>query len=41
MNVSSIVVQTVPKFLEEVDQSLKDWEVCDYQINKEKGRWKL
>lgn len=38
MNVSSIVVQTVPKFLEEVVQSLKDCEVCDYHMHDEKGR---
>ena len=38
MNVSSIVVQTVPKFLEEVVQSLKNCEVCDYHMHDEKGR---
>ena len=38
MNVSSIVVQTVPKFLDEVVQSLKDCEVCDYHMHDEKGR---
>ena len=38
MNVSSIVVQTVPKFLDEVVQSLKDCEVCDYHLHDEKGR---
>ncbi|QOY54142.1 chaperone NapD [Candidatus Sulfurimonas marisnigri] len=38
MNVSSIVVQTVPKYLEEVVQSLKDCEVCDYHMHDEKGR---
>lgn len=38
MNISSIVVQTVPKYLDEVVQSLKDCEVCDYHIHDEKGR---
>lgn len=38
MNVSSIVVQTVPQYLEEVVQSLKDCEVCDYHMHDEKGR---
>ncbi|WP_457749187.1 chaperone NapD [Sulfurimonas sp.] len=38
MNVSSIVVQTVPKFLDEVVQSLKECEVCDYHLHDEKGR---
>ncbi len=38
MNVSSIVVQTLPKFLEEVVQSLKDCEACDYHMHDEKGR---
>jgi len=38
MNISSIVVQTVPKFLEEVVQSLKDCKVCDYHLHDEKGR---
>ena len=38
MNISSIVVQTVPKYLDEVVQSIKDCEVCDYHIHDEKGR---
>ena len=38
MNISSIVVQTIPKFLEEVVQSLKDCEACDYHMHDEKGR---
>jgi len=38
MNVSSIVVQTVPKFLNEVVESLKNCEVCDYHLHDEKGR---
>ena len=38
MNVSSIVVQTLPKYLEEVVQKLKDCEACDYHMHDEKGR---
>ncbi len=38
MNVSSIVVQTVPEHLEEVVASLKACEVCDYHMHDEKGR---
>jgi nitrate reductase NapD len=38
MNISSIVVQTVPKFLDEVVNSLKECEVCDYHLHDEKGR---
>jgi len=38
MNISSIVVQTLPKYLEEVVQSLKDCEACDYHMHDEKGR---
>lgn len=38
MNVSSIVVQTVPKFLDEVVESLKSCEACDYHFHDEKGR---
>jgi nitrate reductase NapD len=38
MNVSSIVVQTVPKYLDEVVQGLKDCEVCDYHLHDAKGR---
>jgi len=38
MNISSIVVQTIPKFIDEVVQSLKDCEVCDYHLHDEKGR---
>jgi len=38
MNISSIVVQTLPKYLEEVVQNLKDCEVCDYHMHDEKGR---
>ncbi|SMP89088.1 periplasmic nitrate reductase chaperone NapD [Epsilonproteobacteria bacterium SCGC AD-308-O04] len=38
MNISSIVVQTVPKYLDEVVQALKDCEACDYHMHDEKGR---
>ncbi len=38
MNISSIVVQTVPKYLDEVVKSLKASEVCDYHLHDEKGR---
>ncbi|MBU1659645.1 chaperone NapD [bacterium] len=38
MNISSIVVQTVPKYLDEVVESLKNCEVCDYHFHDEKGR---
>lgn len=38
MNISSIVVQTVPKYLDEVVQSLKNCEACDYHMHDEKGR---
>ena len=38
MNISSIVVQTLPKYLDEVVQSLKGCEVCDYHLHDEKGR---
>ena len=38
MNISSIVVQTLPKYLEEVVVSLKESEACDYHMHDEKGR---
>ena len=38
MNVSSIVVQCLPKHLDQVVQDLKDCEVCDYHMHDEKGR---
>ncbi len=38
MNISSIVVQTVPERLDEVVESLKQCEVCDYHMHDEKGR---
>jgi nitrate reductase NapD len=38
MNISSIVVQTLPKYLDEVVTALKECEVCDYHMHDEKGR---
>ena len=38
MNVSSIVVQTRPEFIEEVVRDLKNCEVCDYHMHDEIGR---
>ncbi|MDD3475873.1 MAG: chaperone NapD [Sulfurimonas sp.] len=38
MNISSIVVKTVPKYLDEVVKSLKDCEACDYHMHDELGR---
>ena len=38
MNVSSIVVQTLPKYTEEVVESLKNTPECDYHFHDEKGR---
>ena len=38
MNISSIVVQTVPKYLDEVVEELKNCEACDYHFHDEKGR---
>ena len=38
MNISSIVVQTVPKYLDEVVESLKNCDACDYHLHDEKGR---
>ena len=38
MNVSSIVVQTLPKYIEEVVESLKNTPECDYHFHDEKGR---
>ncbi len=38
MNVSSIVVSTLPKYLDEVVESLKNCDVCDYHMHDEKGR---
>ena len=38
MNVSSIVVQTLPKYLDEVVENLKNCGVCDYHMHDEIGR---
>jgi nitrate reductase NapD len=38
MNISSIVVQTLPKFLDQVVADLKACEACDYHLHDEKGR---
>lgn len=38
MNISSIVVQTVPKYLDDVVNSLKNCEACDYHLHDESGR---
>ena len=38
MNISSIVVKTVPKYLDGVVQALKDCEACDYHMHDEAGR---
>jgi nitrate reductase NapD len=38
MNISSIVVQTTPNYINEVVESLKNCEVCDYHMHDEKGR---
>ncbi len=38
MNISSIVVQTVPKYLDEVVEALKQTEVCDYHMHDQSGR---
>ena len=38
MNISSVVVQTVPKYLDEVVESLKNSDACDYHLHDEKGR---
>lgn len=38
MNISSIVVQTTPQYLDEVVENLKNCEACDYHMHDEKGR---
>ena len=38
MNISSVVVQTVPKFLDEVVEALKNSDACDYHLHDPKGR---
>ena len=37
MNISSIVVKTTPKYLDEVVKNLKECEACDYHFHDEKG----
>jgi nitrate reductase NapD len=38
MNISSIVVQTLPKNLDQVVNDLKNCEACDYHMHDDKGR---
>jgi len=38
MNISSIVVQSLPEYVEEVVESLKNCDACDYHLHDEKGR---
>jgi len=38
MNISSIVVQTLPQYIEQVISDLKASGVCDYHLHDEKGR---
>lgn len=38
MNISSIVVQTRPEFIQKVVQELKECQACDYHLHDEKGR---
>ena len=38
MNISSIVVKTLPKYLEQVIEDLKKCDACDYHMHDEKGR---
>jgi nitrate reductase NapD len=38
MNISSIVVQTLPEYLEGVIEVLKECEVCDYHFHNESGK---
>ncbi len=38
MNISSIVVQTRPEYLDSVLEDIKKCEVCDYHFHDEKGR---
>jgi nitrate reductase NapD len=38
MNISSIVVQTLPIYLDKVVNELKICEACDYHMHDEKGR---
>ncbi len=38
MNISSIVVQTLPQYVEEVVENLKNCGACDYHLHDAKGR---
>lgn len=38
MNISSIVVQTLPKYLDEVLVAIKSCDACEYHLHDEKGR---
>ncbi len=38
MNISSIVIQTRPEYLEKVVKDIKECVVCDYHFHDEKGR---
>lgn len=38
MNISSIVVQTSPKYLDEVLENIKKCPECEYHLHDEKGR---
>lgn len=38
MNISSIVVKTLPKNLDQVLQDIKSCGVCDYHVHDDKGR---
>lgn len=38
MNISSIVIQCSPEYLEGLVNELKKGDICDYQIHDEKGR---
>ena len=37
MNISSIVVKTLPKYIDEVIENLKNCEACDYHLHDEIG----
>ena len=38
MNISSIVVQCLPKWIDEVVENLKNTPACDYHMHDEKGK---
>lgn len=38
MNVSSIVIKTLPEYVEEVVENVKALDVCDYHLHDEIGR---